>query len=245
MRGTATPILAIVQARVSSRRLPGKVLLPILGRPMLALQLERLRRCRRPARLLVATSTDASDAPVAALCEREGVECFRGSLEDVLDRFYRAALVHRPDHVVRLTADCPLADPGLIDRVIEVHLEGSYDFTSNALVRTFPRGLDASVFRRALLEAAWREAKRPEEREHVTLYMKAQTGRYRFGDVRDDTNRSHLRWTVDEQADFDFVRAVYERLYPANPAFGSEDVYRLLEREPGLADINRGVVQRA
>lgn len=232
-------VLAILQARMSSRRLPGKVLRPILGRPMLALQLERLRRCRRIDRLIVATSTGASDEPIAALCEREGTGCFRGSLEDVLDRYYQAARPHRPAQVVRLTADCPLADPGIIDRVIGFHLEGGYDFTSNSRMRTFPVGLDVSVFRRTLLEQAWRDAKLPAEREHVTLYMKSHPERYRLGDFRDAQDRSALRWTVDEPADLQFVTAVYERLYPANPRFDAQDVHRLLAREPGLAEINR------
>lgn len=238
-------VMAILQARMTSRRLPGKVLRTILGRPMLALQLERLKRCAGAQKLIVATSTDASDEAIAALCEREGTECFRGSLEDVLDRFHQAALTYRPDHVVRLTADCPLADPELIDRVIEFHLEGGYDFTSNALVRTYPTGLDASVVRRAALEQAWREARLPAEREHVTLYMKAHPERFRIGDFRDTQDRSSLRWTVDEPADFDFVRAVYERLYAQNPRFGMDDVFELLAREPALADINRGIAQRA
>jgi spore coat polysaccharide biosynthesis protein SpsF len=232
--------LAILQARMSSRRLPGKVLRPILGRPMLALQLERVRRCRRIDKLIVATSTEPSDDPIAALCRPEGIECFRGSLEDVLDRYYCAALPFRPDHVVRLTADCPLADPALIDRVIAFHLEGGYDFTSNSLVRTFPAGLDVSVFRHALLEEAWCKARLPAEREHVTVYMKAHPERYRLGDFRDGEDRSGLRWTVDEPADLDFVTAVYERLYPANPRFDAADVYRLLEREPALGAINHG-----
>lgn len=239
MPNSGVHVLAILQARMSSRRLPGKVLRPILGRPMLSLQIERLRRCRRIDRLIVATSSDPSDAPIAELCSRERIDCFRGDLQDVLDRFYQAASRYAPEHVVRLTGDCPLADPGLIDRVIDFHLEGGYDFTGNALVRTFPRGLDVSVFRHALLGEAWREARRPEEREHVTLYMKAHPERYRLGDFRDAQDRSHLRWTVDEPADLDFVRAVYERLYPANPSFGSADVYRLLEHEPGLAAMNR------
>jgi spore coat polysaccharide biosynthesis protein SpsF len=229
---------------MSSTRLPGKVLRTILGRPMLSLQLERLRRCRRMEKLLVATSNNASDTPIAELCEHEQIECFRGSLEDVLDRFHQATLPHRPEHVVRLTADCPLADPELIDRVIQFHIDGGYDFTSNAIARTFPRGLDAAVFRHALLVEAWREARLPAEREHVTLFMKKHPTRYRIGAYSDARDRSHHRWTVDEQADFDFVAAVYERLYPHKPEFGSDDVYRLLEREPDLSDINRSVAQR-
>ena len=243
MSDNGVNVLAILQARMSSRRLPGKVLRPILGRPMLALQLERLRRCRRIDRLIVATSTDPSDDPIGALCEREGIGYFRGNLGDVLDRYYQAALACRPDHVVRVTADCPLADPPLIDRVVRFHIEGNYDFTSNAIVRTFPVGLDVGIFRLAVLADAWREAKRPEEREHVTLFTRRNGARYRIGAYRDTQDRSHYRWTVDEQADFDLVRMVYERLYPVDPAFGTDEIYRLLERDPALMEVNRGVRQ--
>jgi len=233
--------VAILQARAGSSRLPGKVLKPLLGRPMLARQIERVRRSARLDELVVATSTDASDDAIEALCEEEGVACFRGSLDDVLDRFHAAALRHGADRVVRLTGDCPLADAGLIDAVVE-HLErGGYDFVSNAIEPTFPDGLDAAVFRMQLLEDAWNEATLPSEREHVTLFMRRQPERYRIGSFKGEVDRSNLRWTVDEPSDFEFVVAVYSRLYPSNPAFGSEDVLDLLEREPGLLQVNGGI----
>ena len=239
--GERVAILAIVQARVSSSRLPAKVLRPILGHPMLSRQLERLRRCRNVGKLLVATSDDSSDQPIAELCAAESVACFRGSLDDVLDRFYQAAKPLQPTHVVRLTGDCPLADPELIDRVIEFHLQGGYDFVSNAIEPTFPDGLDAAVFRIQLLEQAWREAKLPSEREHLTLFMRHHPERYRIGSYRGSLDRSYMRWTVDEPADFAFVSAVYQRLYPQNPDFSSENIYRLLKEEPELLQLNGGI----
>ena len=157
-------ILGILQARASSRRLPGKVMKPILGRPMLERQIERLRRARRLDKLVVATSTDPSDDPIAALCRSLAVECFRGSLDDVLDRFYQAARRAAPRAVVRLTGDCPLADPAVIDQLIELHARGGYDYTSNTLTRSYPDGLDAEVTQLHCLEAAWREARLPSER---------------------------------------------------------------------------------
>lgn len=231
-------VLAVVQARASSSRLPAKVLRPILGRAMLSRQLERLRRCRRIDKLLVATSEDVSDQPIADLCAAESVACFRGSLVDVLDRFYQAAKPLLPSHVVRLTGDCPLADPELIDRVIEFHLQGGYDFVSNAIEPTFPDGLDAAVFRFPLLEQAWREARLPSEREHVTLFMRHHPERYKIGSYKGSPDRSFMRWTVDEPADFVFVSTIYERLYPGKPDFGSEDIYRLLNDEPELLRLN-------
>ena len=207
---------------------------------MLALQIERLRRCQRIDKLIVATSNDPSDAPIIDLCRHEEVEYHRGSLENVLDRYYQAAMVYSPAHVVRLTGDCPLADPELIDSMIDFYLDGEYDFASNALQRTFPVGLDASIFRRSLLEAAWREATSSAEREHVTPYMRRSDARHRIGSYVGTPDRSRLRWTVDTPEDFAFVKAVYERLYPGNPEFRSSDVYALLEGDSGLANLGRG-----
>src|SRR5262245_37090128 len=173
-------ILGILQARVSSRRLPGKVLKPILGRPMLERQSERLRRAHRLDKLVVATSTDASDDAIAALCESLPLDCFRGALDDVLDRFYQAAKRYSADTVVRLTGDCPLADPSVIDELILLHESGGYDYTSNTLTRSYPDGLDAEVAQMRCLEAAWHEAALPSEREHVTPFIYRDPERFRL-----------------------------------------------------------------
>ena len=237
-------ILAIVQARMSSNRLPGKVLAPVLGRPMLALQLERAARARIE-RLLVATSEEADDDAVATLAEREGYGCFRGSLTDVLDRFYRAAEAARPDHVLRLTADCPLIDPRVIDRVIVEHLSGGYDYTSNTLRRTFPHGEDVEIMRFAALERAWREAASAYEREHVTPYLYGHPELFRLGSVEADEDRSHLRLTVDYPEDLELVRAVFAALYPGDPDFSAEEIAALFARRPELLRINAAVNPRA
>jgi len=228
-------ILGILQARTSSRRLPGKVLKPILGRPMLERQIERLRRARRMEGLVVATSDDATDDPIAALCRSLAVDCFRGSLDDVLDRFYQAALRSAADTVVRLTGDCPLADPGVIDALIALHASGGYDYTSNTLTRSYPDGLDAEVASMPCLEAAWREATLPSEREHVTPFIYHHPERFRLGSLVQSTDLSGLRWVVDEPDDFAFVTAIYGALYPENPNFGTADVLALLERRPDIA----------
>jgi len=228
-------ILGILQARASSRRLPGKVLKPILGRPMLERQIERLRRARRMDRLVVATSTDASDDAIAALCGSLPVDCFRGSLDDVLDRFYQAARPRAPQAVVRLTGDCPLADPGVIDAVIDKHVAGSFDYTSNIVERSYPDGLDAEVMELRCLEAAWREAALPSEREHVTPFIYHQPERFRLGHLVQSPDLSRLRWVVDEPEDFGFISAIYEALYPEKPAFGTADVLALLARRPDIA----------
>jgi spore coat polysaccharide biosynthesis protein SpsF len=229
--------LAILQARMSSTRLPGKVLAPILGTPMLARQIERIARTRRVDKLIIATSDDPEDGAIERLCMDLGITCFRGSLDDVLDRYYQAALPHRPDHVVRLTGDCPLVDWTLIDRVVSHHLEGNFDYTSNTIAPTYPDGLDVEVFRFACLEEAWREATRPSQREHVTPYLKSGN-RFRTANVAAPIDHSNLRWTVDEPEDLALVRTVYEELYPKNPNFTAEDVFELFQQRPDLKFIN-------
>lgn len=236
-------ILGVLQARTSSSRLPGKVLMPILGVPMLEHQIRRLLRSRRMDSLIVATSDQGSDEPVARLAASIGIGCFRGSLDDVLDRFYRAASALRPGHVVRLTGDCPLADPEIVDRAIALHLESGADYTTNALEPTWPDGLDVEVVRFACLEEAWKEARKPSEREHVTPFINTQPLRYALRHLKGEPDSSGLRWTVDEPEDFAFVRGVYERLYPGNPDFGTRDILALLEREPELGELNRGFVR--
>lgn len=233
-------ILCVLQARVSSRRLPGKVLAPVQGRPMLARQLDRLRRARSLDALVVATSTHPSDDELAKLCEREGVACARGSLEDVLDRVWRAAEPFAPDHVVRATGDCPLADAELLDRCVHEHTAGGHDYTSNALVRTFPDGLDVEVVRQECLTTAWREARLPSEREHVTPFLYTRPERFDLHAVTGEVDRSHLRWTVDDAADLELVRAIYAELLPRDEAFGTDDVLALLERRPELVRLNAG-----
>lgn len=230
--------LAILQARVSSSRLPGKVLLPILGEPMLLRQIERLNRCAGLDKLIVATSTDPTDDSLELECEKRGVECFRGSLNDVLDRFIQAAKPHDAEAVVRLTGDCPLADPELIDKVIEYFWEGDFDCVSNCDPPTFPDGLDVEVIKFSCLANAHREAVLPSHREHVTPFLHSHPERFRLGNYACDTNRSHLRWTVDEPEDFEFVRSIYEMLYPAKPDFKTDDILKALEKHRNLQSIN-------
>lgn len=231
-------ILGILQARFSSTRLPGKVLRPILGKPMLELQLERVQRIRAIDRIVVATSTDTADDQIEALCHTLGIACFRGSPDDVLDRFYQAALPYKPDHVVRLTGDCPLTDPILIDQIIHFYRDGNFDYASNIITPTFPDGLDAEIFRFSALEQAWREAKLLSQREHVTPFIHQQSAHFRLGSFQQASDLSALRWTVDEPEDFDFVSLIYQELYPVNPNFGTEDILKLLEQHPELNTIN-------
>ena len=234
-------ILGIVQARMSSTRLPGKVLLPLAGEPMLARQVERIRRARSLDELIIATTTDRADDAVASVTAKLGVPGYRGSVADVLDRFYRAAAPRRPSHVVRLTADCPLTDWDLIDRTVELATGGHVDYASTALRPTWPDGLDVEVMTFAALEAAWREASSSVDREHVTQFIVKRPERFRQVSVDSPVDLSAMRWTVDEPRDFEFVSRVYEMLYPSNPAFATEDVLALLRHKPELLAINQGI----
>jgi spore coat polysaccharide biosynthesis protein SpsF len=230
-------ILAILQARMSSSRLPGKVLMPLAGAPMLVRQVERVSRARRIDRLVVATSEDASDDPLAAAMRREGVPVFRGPLDDVQARFLGALEAHGPaDHVVRLTGDCPLADPEVIDATIDKVLAAGADYGSNTPPhRTYPKGLDVEVMTAAALRAAAARATTPEEHEHVTWTLHRRPDLYRQAFLSQGPEEGEVRWTVDFPQDYAFVAAVYDALYPANRAFTSDDVRALVRGREDLA----------
>lgn len=220
--------VAILQARMSSSRLPGKVMKPLAGRPMIERQLERLRRCREDLRLVVATSTEASDDPLAAHLQGIGVDVYRGPLDDVLGRYVGAAQAFAAgDVVMRLTADCPLADPGVIDDCLRLRADLGCDYASNGRNRTYPRGLDVEVFTLAALLRAGREATDPYDREHVTPYLYRYPGLFTQGELVQARDESHLRWTVDTPEDFAFVERVYDALYATKPDFTSDDIRAL------------------
>ena len=220
--------VAILQARMSSTRLPGKVMKLLAGRPMVDRQLERLRRCTTLLRIVVATSTDASDDPLAKHLESQGVDVFRGSLNDVLGRYVGAARAFgATGQVVRLTADCPLTDPGVIDDCVSLHARTGADYVSNGREPTYPHGLDVEAFGMDVLEAAAREARDPYEREHVTPFIYRRPERFTLGALTQAKDESHLRWTVDTPEDFAFVERVYAALYPTKPDFTSDDVRAL------------------
>ena len=221
--------LAILQARMTSSRLPGKVMAPVLGEPMIGRQIERLRRSVQIDRLIVATSAEPSDDALAAYCLSLGLGVVRGALDDVLGRF-ATALADHPDAdvVVRLTADCPLADPVVIDAVIARHHAAGADYTSNTLgTRTYPHGLDAEVVRAEVLLQAARLADDPYEREHVTPYIYRRPEVFRLAGVTRRPSLARLRWTVDVADDLAFVRGVYASLYAHDPAFTSEAIIAL------------------
>ncbi len=236
--------VAIVQARMGSTRLPGKVLQDIGGRTMLARVLERVGRAHLVDGLVVATTTGPEDEAILQECHRLRIPVHRGSAEDVLDRYHDAARVFDADPVVRITSDCPLLDPGVLDETVALFRRESPDYASNVTARSYPQGLDVEVIRRSALEAAWHAATKPYERVHVTPFIYRHQDRFRIATLRADADYSGYRWTVDTADDLAFVRAVYARLGGDGP-FGWRAVLDLLAREPQLLEINRHVRQKA
>ncbi len=230
-------IAAILQARMSSTRLPGKVMADLVAAPMISRQIERLKRSQTLDRLIVATSDDSSDDRLAEYLAEAGVEVFRGDLQDVLGRFDGAIRsLDEEDLAVRLTADCPLADPELIDTMISRHMASNADYTATTLpTRTYPKGLDAEVMSVGTLRLAAAEASDPYEREHVTPFIYRRPDRFALGGVSQDRDEGEVRWTVDRPDDLDFVRAVYGGLYREGGHFTSDDIRRFVRGRPDLA----------
>lgn len=237
--------VTLIQARYGSSRLPGKVLLPLGGRPALAHVIERCRAAAGVDRVVVATTTAAADDELAARAPAWGADVFRGSEEDVLGRFAAAARLFPAAHYVRVTADCPFLDPGILAEVLATHAAGGYDFSYNDVPRGFPRGYDVEVMTAGTL--AWLDENRRDEasREHVTPYLWEHPPGFKIYVMRgpDDVDYSATRLTLDETADYELLRAVYERL-AVRPFFGLADVLALLAREPDLAVLNRFVRQK-
>jgi spore coat polysaccharide biosynthesis protein SpsF len=227
--------VAIIQARMSSSRLPGKVLMPIAGRPAILLMAERVRRARSVDAVCLATSVDPSDDALAACVEEAGIAVYRGSLDDVLERFVGAARVHSAEIVVRLTGDCPLIDPELIDEAAGLIASGGCDYASNSDPPTFPDGLDVEAMTVAALEIASAEATLGSEREHVTLFIRNHPERFRAGHVRSPVDLSALRWTVDYPDDLARVRALAEGV-AGDPVLATRSDFLSVDERLGPAD---------
>ena len=238
-------VVAVVQARMGSTRLPGKVLMDLAGEPMLARVVDRTARAKSLDKAVVATTTEPVDDEIRKLCARRGYPCFSGSSEDVLDRYYRAATAVGAEAVVRITADCPLIDPEIVERVIRKFLNGqpNVDYACNSIPKdTYPRGLDTEVFRFDALERAWREDLNPAWREHVTPYVHENPGLFRLQGVTSDVDYSDMRWTVDTPEDMAFVRRIYE--YFGHDRFSWREVISVLEEHPEWMEINAQVEQK-
>jgi len=238
--------VAVIQARMGSSRLPGKVLKPILGRPMLGHIVERVRSVPTIDEVVVAVPDDAPNEVLRQFCRQDGIKVFAGSENDVLDRFYKTALFHQANPVLRITADCPLADPELIEQLIRDFRSGGYDYFAVAAGADagrlqsgrFPDGLDAECVTFKALEQAWREADDPRDREHVTRFIWRQKERFRCGQLYSKVDYGALRLTVDHPGDFALVEKIYDELYDENRTFLLADVVELLERKSELGKLN-------
>jgi spore coat polysaccharide biosynthesis protein SpsF (cytidylyltransferase family) len=241
--------IAILQARMSSRRLPGKMLADIVGHPLLWHVINRVKASQSLKKVVVATTDSESDDPIVDFCENHKISCFRGSETDVLDRFFQAALSVNARTIVRITGDCPLLDPKVIDLIVGRFDQHEPDYASNAgwinedgefYGRTYPDGLDVEVCSFEALERAWHEAKLPSDREHVMTYIYKNPAKFRIEQVTQDVDLSSLRWTVDEPEDLEFVRHVFSNLYSPEHHFTTEDVLALLQSDPKLKSLNMG-----
>lgn len=233
-------ITVIIQARMGSRRLPGKTMADVAGAPMLSHVVRRAAAIPGVEQVVIATTAQPADRAIVEFASRTGVPCVVGSEDDVLDRFYQTARQIGATVIVRVTPDCPLLDPAVSGLVLARYLrDRTLDYVSNTQPPTFPDGLDTEVLSFPALEVAWRKAVLPSEREHVTPYLWRRPELFRTACVRHHRDLSALRWTVDEARDLEFVRLVYGHL--GTDDFGMEDVLDLLRRHPELAETNVGI----
>ncbi|HAH05417.1 MAG TPA: spore coat biosynthesis protein F [Elusimicrobia bacterium] len=238
----------IVEARMTSTRLPGKVLLPGAGKPMLAHMIERLKRIPEVTRVIVATTENKSDDAIAVLAREMGAGCFRGSEEDVLGRVVLAAQRFKTDLIVEITGDDPLADPGISSSVIRTFLEhaGEVDYVANDLEETFPIGFNTRAFPRELLERVERKTSHPVDREHVVNYFCKHPAEFRLRNVAAEgpLRRTDIRLTLDTREDYEVIRSTFSALYPQDPAFTAADIIAYLDAHPAVRDMNKAVQQR-
>lgn len=233
--------IAIVQARMGSTRLPGKVLKPLVERPALWHVVDRLKHAKLLNDVVIATTMNREDDIIIHFCEENHIKYFRGSENDVLDRYYQAAQFFRADPVIRITADCPVVDPLIVDEVVNGFFQGGYDVYG--LGGEFPDGLDCECFTFSAIEDAWRNSDLPSEREHVGVYMARHPEKYKSGAYLKFQGLTHHRWTLDEPVDLQFLEALYERLYQSDRIFLTDDILDLLDKEPDFMKINSHIVR--
>lgn len=239
-------VIAIVQARMASTRLPGKVLMEVLGKPLLYYLIERLRKSKWLDNIVIATSSNPLDTQIIDFCEKYQTPYFIGSEDDVLARYYHASLEYKADAIVRITSDCPVIDPLVVDKAIKLFINNSHDYVSNTITRSYPRGMDTEVFSFSALEEAFTEAVQPPYREHVTPFIYNQSHRYNLFNFKIDTNenQSHHRWTVDTIEDFELIQTIISKLYPNSNDFSLLQILQLFDSYPEMFDINSHIEQK-
>lgn len=235
-------IFAIVQARMSSSRLPKKVLLPLADKPVLEHVVSRLRHCKTFKNIIVATSVDHTDEPIVNFCKKKKIDFFRGSLNDVLDRYYQVATNNKADIIIRITADCPMIDPQIVDEVVNGFLSDDYDLYG--LSGSFPDGLDCQVFKYEALRRSWNEATLLSDREHVGTYIeKTRPELFKIGGLEKFKSLENHRWTLDCQEDYAFLNEIFSHLYKESNLFLTDDIIKLLNSKPQLKNINANIVR--
>lgn len=234
-------IIGIIQARTGSSRLPGKIFLEFCGKPDLLHVFNRVKESKKINQVIIATTDKSGDDKVFDFCERERISCFRGSESDVLDRFYRCGAelgLSTSDTIVRITADCPLIDPFIIDDVIRYFEENNFDYVSNTIEPTYPDGVDVEVFSFFALKKSWEEADLTSEREHVTPYIRNHEEIFKIGSYKNDIDLSYYRWTLDEAEDYQLINEIYKNLYSSDKIFTTQEVISFLDKNPQLKEIN-------
>lgn len=231
----------MIQARMASTRLPKKIIKKIEGKTVLEHVIFRVKQIKNINKIILATTDKKEDDVLEKIAEKLDILVYHGSENDVLDRFYQTANLFKIDPIVRITADCPLIDPEIAEKVINLYFKGNYDYVSNIHPPTFPDGMDIEIFNFKSLKKAWKEAKLPSEREHVTPYITKNPKIFKVGNLINAKDLSHLRLTLDEEEDFILIKKIYKELCPQNPFFGLEDILKLLERKPELIKINQHI----
>lgn len=239
-------IVIIVQARMGATRLPGKPMMLVKGKPLLQYLIERLKLVKNKSETVIATTLDVHDDVIADFCGTLDIPIFRGTSTDVLRRYQMAATQYNADIIVRITGDCPLIDPEVVDKTIQFFLDNfpKYDYVSNTLERTYPRGLDVEVFTRRALEEANLYGTEEREREHVTPYIYLRPETYKIGQVKNPVDYSQYRWTVDTPEDYELVKQLIEEAEPAHPTFKLKDLLKLHNQHPDWIEINAHVEQK-
>lgn len=236
-------VIAVIQARISSTRLPGKVLKKIEGKTILEHVINRVKAAKNLDDVIVATTVKKEDLEIVKLCAKLGISVFCGSENDVLDRYYQTARLFKADHIIRITSDCPLIDPQVTDEVIELYFQKKADYATNTIPETFPDGLDTEVFSFKTLKRSWENAKLSSEREHVTPYIRNNSNIFKLVNLKSNINLSNKRWTIDEPEDFEFIKIIYKNLYPKDSLFGMEATLNYLRKNPEVEKINKNIIR--
>jgi spore coat polysaccharide biosynthesis protein SpsF (cytidylyltransferase family) len=235
-------IIAIIQARLGSTRLPGKVLLDLEGRTVLEHVVRRVKSSKHVDDVIVATTINMDDLEIVKLCTNLGIRVYCGSEDDVLDRYYQTARRFKADHIVRITSDCPLIDPVVIDEVIKLHFLDEADYSTNTIKETYPDGEDVEVFTFEALKQTWKNANLASEREHVTPYLRKNPA-FKIASLESKKDLSNKRWTLDNPEDYEFIKLIYKNLYNKNQLFGMEEILKFIDRNPEVEMINKSITR--